>query len=179
MFRLMNGLIANSSETCSNRASYLVIGITGHRDISSQTVLSYIREFAHDFFSDKLRQYNNLEVLSALATGADTILADVALEMGINLTAIIPFSNYHLEFMGDDLNQYYRMLNRAAKIVEMPFDDRSRDAFLSTGIWIVDNADMLIAVWDGQLARGKGGTADVVSYARSQKKETVIIPFER
>jgi len=35
---------------------------------------------------------------------------------------------------------------------------------------MVDAADELFAVWDGQPARGHGGTADVVAYARERGK---------
>jgi len=34
--------------------------------------------------------------------------------------------------------------------------------------FMVDNADRLIAVWDGEPARSYGGTADVVTYAREK-----------
>ena len=33
---------------------------------------------------------------------------------------------------------------------------------------MVDEADELYAVWDGKPARGYGGTADVVAYARGR-----------
>ena len=39
----------------------------------------------------------------------------------------------------------------------------------------VNDADALLALWDGQAARGKGGTADVVDYARSLGKPVIII----
>ncbi len=37
------------------------------------------------------------------------------------------------------------------------------------GAYIVERADELVAVWDGQPARGTGGTADVVSWRRDGK----------
>ena len=39
----------------------------------------------------------------------------------------------------------------------------------------VDGSDVLIAVWDGEPARGRGGTAEVVAYARSLGKPVVLI----
>ena len=33
---------------------------------------------------------------------------------------------------------------------------------------MVEHADVLIAVWDGRPARGMGGTADAVAYARQR-----------
>ena len=49
------------------------------------------------------------------------------------------------------------------------------DAYLDCGIETVNGADVLLAVWDGDSARGKGGTADVVEYARSIGKPVMII----
>ena len=48
----------------------------------------------------------------------------------------------------------------------LPSDDCSEDAYLAAGHWIVDHSDLAILVWDGYPAAGKGGTADIASYAR-------------
>jgi hypothetical protein len=40
---------------------------------------------------------------------------------------------------------------------------------------VVDNCDVLIAVWDGEGAEGQGGTGEVVARARSQGKPVVIV----
>jgi hypothetical protein len=39
----------------------------------------------------------------------------------------------------------------------------------------VDLSDLLIAVWDGKEAKGKGGTADIVRYARERDTEVVVL----
>lgn len=57
----------------------------------------------------------------------------------------------------------------------MPFDEPSEKAYWSAGQEIVNQADRLLAVWDGQPAAGLGGTADVVRYARAQGKLVTII----
>jgi len=40
---------------------------------------------------------------------------------------------------------------------------------------VVDNCDVLIAVWDGEGAQGQGGTGEIVARARSQGKPVVIV----
>jgi len=40
---------------------------------------------------------------------------------------------------------------------------------------MVDEADELYAVWDGKPARGYGGTADVVAYAREHGTPVRVI----
>ena len=49
------------------------------------------------------------------------------------------------------------------------------DSYLDCGIETVNGADVLLAVWDGDPARGKGGTAEVVQYALSIGKPVMII----
>ncbi len=52
------------------------------------------------------------------------------------------------------------------------------DAYHETGIRTVDESDILLAVWDGKPAQGKGGTGDVVAYARELKKPIIWIHTE-
>ena len=40
---------------------------------------------------------------------------------------------------------------------------------------VVDTADVLFAIWDGEEAKGKGGTGDIVQYARDEGKYVVHI----
>jgi hypothetical protein len=39
------------------------------------------------------------------------------------------------------------------------------DAYLAAGQRVVELSDIVLAVWNGKPAKGKGGTADVVAYA--------------
>lgn len=57
----------------------------------------------------------------------------------------------------------------------MPYEEPSDEAYLAAGQEVVDLTDTLLAIWDGQPARGLGGTADVVRYARSVGKRVVVI----
>jgi hypothetical protein len=43
------------------------------------------------------------------------------------------------------------------------------DAHMEASLRILADADELLAVWDGQPARGYGGTADVVNAARARR----------
>ena len=49
------------------------------------------------------------------------------------------------------------------------------DAYLDCGMETVNGSDVLLAVWDGEVARGKGGTGDVVGYATSLGKPVIVI----
>ena len=57
------------------------------------------------------------------------------------------------------------------------YGDRE-DGYLDCGIETVNGSDVLMAFWDGNHARGKGGTAQVVQYAKSIGKPVLIIDAE-
>jgi hypothetical protein len=53
---------------------------------------------------------------------------------------------------------------------------RTREqAYELAGRAIVDRSDVMIVVWDGQPARGRGGTAEIYSYARRWQKPILLI----
>ena len=59
-------------------------------------------------------------------------------------------------------------------------DDGSREsAYERVGEALIDHCDMLIAVWDGTAARGRGGTADVVQAARARGRNVIVIDGAR
>ena len=47
-------------------------------------------------------------------------------------------------------------------------DPGQHKGYIAWGHTGVDRSSVLVAVWDGQPARGLGGTADVVAYARQR-----------
>ena len=112
--------------------------------------------------------------LSSLAIGSDQIFAEIILSSGQQLLAVIPQFGYEKHFNGQHLSNFYKLLKHA-KVVQLQ-EQENEEAFLKAGIYIVDNSDILFAVWDGKSANGKGGTADVVAYARSVAKK--IVHFE-
>jgi hypothetical protein len=59
-----------------------------------------------------------------------------------------------------------RLLKCCGERVELTRERTHEEAYYAAGRYIVDHADRLIAVWDGDPPRGLGGTADVVDYAR-------------
>ena len=104
--------------------------------------------------------------LSALAEGADTLFAEAALELGVPLEAVTPFKRYIEDFEGQAQEHYQRLLAQAQVEHRLPHAERSDEAYLAGGLWVVDHCNLLVVVWNGQPAAGKGGTGDVVDYAR-------------
>jgi hypothetical protein len=54
---------------------------------------------------------------------------------------------------------------QATEVVEMPPAPTRNKAYLDAGYFIADHCDVMVAVWDGNLAQGLGGTGDIVQRA--------------
>ncbi len=91
---------------------------------------------------------------------------DWALELGIPVEVVIPCAQYETIFSGDAHTEYVRLLNSCKQIHRLSAQECSDDAYLAAGQWLVEHSDLIILAWNGYPAAGRGGTADVASYAR-------------
>jgi hypothetical protein len=148
----------------------LTVGITGHRKLDDPAGWIWVRRE----LAALLGPIASLSGVSSLAIGADQVFAEVVLEVKGDLEAVIPFPDYERTFTTEsDLTRYQR-LTAASKRVEILANGLSDDeAYLEAGRRVSDLSDLVVAVWDGQPARGLGGTADVVDYAANAGKQIV------
>jgi hypothetical protein len=151
------------------------IGVTGHRDIPGDA-----REDVRRGILAQLRGGPRSEVaeaLSCLAAGADQMFADLALDCAIPVTAVIPgVPDYEGSLDSEEARAaYHRLLKACAGLARLPFEPSDEEAYLAAGRWIVDHCDLLVAVWDGRPARGRGGTGDIVAYARQSGVPVAVV----
>lgn len=173
-----------------------MIGVTGHRDLHASheprlraEVTDAIRRLKRDY----LRGDSNtpIIILSALAEGADSLVADVALDEGAILIAPFPMeeAEYREDFRGshalrpDAMERFDALRKCALGTIEMPYRDgssrelvrdmpeRRDDQYLDLGLYIVLHCHLLIALSNGEDG-ARGGTAQVVDFKRSG------IPYE-
>ncbi|MFD4741658.1 hypothetical protein ACFWNR_40505 [Streptomyces virginiae] len=148
------------------------IGVTGHRAIPD-SVLGHVESALRAVLGG---HEGPLEAFSSLAEGADQLFATIALEHGADLTVVIPSGDYEEAFEEPEALARYRSLkNRATQEVRMDFARSTDEAYYAAGTYIADSCDRLVAVWDGQPARGHGGTAEIVAYARTLGKPVTVI----
>ena len=85
------------------------------------------------------------------------------------MKALLPFEphEYRGDFApGEELDGFEAALAAADEIVALPGDRADLEtAYVQVGESVVGSADLLIAIWDGELARGRGGTGEVVELA--------------
>ncbi len=118
---------------------------------------------------------------SPLADGADQIAAEIALELGFELHAILPFERglYRTTLHRSGLARFDSLLDRATCVLELPGSlDEQVEAFVMTGRATVSHCDVLIALWDGLPQRGRGGTGEVVEIALTRGTPLVHVPVD-
>lgn len=151
-----------------------VVGVTGHQTLPDAAG-TLLHKRLDQLFEGK-PETSVTRVVCSLASGADSIVASHLLSMGAELRAIIPCRKYEQTFQLDSaLDCYRRLLTAASSVEVLPFESPSEEAFLQAGHRVVDEADWLVAVWDGMPARGLGGTADIVRRAQMAGKRVEVI----
>ena len=150
----------------------MVVGITGHQNIPASAL-----DFINAEIDRALQPFkSDLIGVSSLAEGSDQLFARAVLRLGGRLHVVIPCSKYEDAFKDDLLiKNYHKLLSSAEEVETLDYPIPSEKAFLDAGRRIVEISKILIAVWDGQEAKGKGGTADIVNYAREIKKEVHVV----
>jgi hypothetical protein len=142
------------------------IGVTGHRDLGDEVTAAFVARQCKAVLQKALTEHGEVVALSALAEGADTLFAEAALELGIPLEAVTPFEGYVEDFKGQARERYERLLAQTRVEHRLPHAERSDEAYLAGGLWVVNHCDFLVVIWNGQPAAGTGGTGDVVDYAQ-------------
>ncbi|MEO7277019.1 MAG: hypothetical protein ABIW33_03220 [Sphingomicrobium sp.] len=108
-------------------------------------------------------------LLSPLADGADQIVAEAALELGFEVHAILPFGREQYRATLNEAGGQARfdsLVERAARVLELEGAPTAvQEAYVMGARATVAHSDLLIAVWDGEPPRGRGGTAEVVDLA--------------
>jgi hypothetical protein len=154
------------------KTSVKKIGVTGHQKIPA-VAMPHVRAGIERVLASAS---GSVVGLTSLAAGADQLFARAVLGRGGSLHAIIPCEGYESTFTNEkDLAAFRELFARASEVETLPHASPSEQAFLEAGRRVVELADLLIAVWDGEAAQGLGGTADIVKYARDRSREVTIV----
>jgi hypothetical protein len=148
------------------------VGITGHQGLSPSCQRLVRRTIAAELeaLDPPITGY------SSLAAGADQLFAEVLLELGGQLVAVIPSENYESSFTDSNaVLRFKTLLSRATTMTRLCYSEPSEQAYWAAGQEIVKNSDVVLAVWDGKPAGGLGGTADVVEHARTLGRPVKVI----
>jgi hypothetical protein len=158
----------------------ITVGVTGHRGLATPKpvarqvaeVLGVIRKAADEALAEKDNPLGaeslNIRIVSPLAEGADRLVAQIGLDLGASLQCVLPLprAEYATDFATPASKKAFRdLLARAERVFELDGAGERDDAYLQVGRMVVRQSDILIAIWDGEGTRGKGGTAEIVAGA--------------
>lgn len=145
-----------------------------------------------------------LSIITPLAEGADRIVSYEVLEtreLQTESGKVIPISDARLEAVlplkkadyledfetEDSKAEFEELISKSRRPISLKenllkveigngdLDEARKEAYLSVGKYVVDNCDVLIALWNGKPAAGKGGTAEIVKYAEKKSRPVLII----
>ncbi|MCB5906333.1 hypothetical protein [Streptomyces pinistramenti] len=105
--------------------------------------------------------------VSCIADGPDAWFAEAVLDHGGRLEVVVPAEEYRAGLPESHHATHDALLAQATEVHHTGERESTSRAHMRGSEILVGLVDRLIAVWDGQPARGYGGTADVVAYARS------------
>jgi len=169
-----------SSTDRNSLAIPLVVAVTGHRDLIASEAPG-IRQLVVDLLKGLAHQYpdRRLSVMSPLAEGADQLVAEVALELGIALTVPLPMpkhiylkdfetpeSRARFESLHDSAEDAFELPRAKGNTIEeisRPGQARNRE-YAQLGVFLCAHCHILLAIWDGKPSGDLGGTGQVVKF---------------
>lgn len=144
------------------------IAITGHRP---GKLYGYsLSDPKYTILKEKLKmilkKYKATTAYTGMALGTDMIFANAVLDLkkegvDIRLVAVLPCVNQDKKWSKKDQKRYNEILQAADEVILLSEAEYSPELMRIRNRWLVDHADMLIAVWDGS----SSGTSNCIQYA--------------
>jgi hypothetical protein len=150
------------------------IGITGHMNLTPKTI-----ELVMAAVKDELAQHDPAKVVgvSCIAEGADALFAQAVLDVGGRLVALLPAPDYRDTRVSEQHLAMFDALVDQADEIRYVAEASSMQAYDQANAEMLDGADYILAVWDGQPSPEwkTGGTADAVRAARERGVPVTVI----
>jgi hypothetical protein len=118
-----------------------------------------------------------LVMLNGLAEGADQLIAQAALLEDVSLVAALPMpvDIYKAQMPNEAQQMFDELLSQCILQVQMPNEGRCEeqmrmseetraDCYEELAVFLAQNSQALVALWDGRSSDKKGGTTRVVGY---------------
>ena len=157
--------------------SPFMVAVSGHRDLDAadlprlrEAVTSFVRQLK------ELLPYTDLRLAVGMAQGADLLVAETGVELGVTVEALLPMplEHYAADFDPETLAHLRTLLQHphvrcvvlsgpVALQAAAPHTPAQRDAmYANLTDTLVRRSSLLLALWDGQVSHLPGGTADTV-----------------
>lgn len=147
----------------------MIVGVTGHRPdkIGGYWYIAPLRVAVRDAIVAELARLGPERALTGMALGVDQDFAAACVELKIPFVAVIPFVGQDKRWPPGDRDRYDRLCAAAERVHVTSEGGYAPWKMQARNRWLVDNCDVLLAVWDGS----SGGTANCVRYAQKVGRE--------
>ncbi len=112
---------------------------------------------------------------TGMARGIDLMCGKIILELkesfDIHLFCIIPCLNQSDGWSSEDKSLYERLIRCSSGVTYTSDEEYRKGCMAKRNRYLVDNAEYLIAVFDGQ----KGGTMSTIEYAKKKHRSIIIV----
>jgi uncharacterized phage-like protein YoqJ len=147
------------------------IAITGHRDMDKRTV-----DTAKWWVARIAQKYPNATIITGGALGTDMLVATLAIKAGLRSKVYLPFEfETHTARWNSASKANLRWILERSEIRVVGSNQYSTQLYFRRNERMVDDADLVIAFWDG---REDGGTVGCIKYAQHKHKQ-VFDAFNR
>ena len=153
------------------------LAITGHRPPrlggyrQPNPIFDYVRDRIDHQFMELLPE----RVIVGMAQGVDFIAAELCIFNEIPFTAAIPVRGGEDRWPPQTQARYRQLLSHASLVEYISEPPFTMQSIRDRNLWMVNNCDTLLAVWDGIQ---EGGTWMTINMARSRGVATIyeILP---
>jgi len=114
-----------------------------------------------------LKRSGATEIIGGMALGFDTAYCIAGLELGLHVTAAVPFKGQELTWRRSDRERYHYLLSRCNHVITVCEGEYHPSKMHRRNEYMVDNCHKVVALYDGISG---GGTGACVEYAIRKKK---------
>lgn len=139
----------------------MIIAGTGHRPDKLGGYSPHTNKKVLAFATKTLEYHKPSLVLSGMALGWDSALAQASINLNIPFHAYVPFIGQEQVWPSATKLYYKALLARAEKVIICSTGGYSSAAMQFRNQRMVDSCELLLALWNGS----RGGTANCISYA--------------
>lgn len=140
------------------------VAFTGHRRIGGswdedRDIVHWVKQKLFDAVVELHESVGITTFISGMATGTDMWGAEAVVELqdeeDVDLVAAVPFKDQDARWPDEQQRRYRRLLKKADRRVLVNDGDFAYWKYFERNAWMVDHADLVVAVYDG---REEGGT---------------------
>lgn len=162
-----------------------IVGYTGHRSgFDGETARGAIHAALVELKAACESAGGTLEAYGSLAQGADVIFAEEARALGVPLHLLLPlpWEEFARDFSDTGEAEHARRIweeagkTKSGSARVLATASARPDCYGDQGARMLDACDVLVALWNGRPAKGRGGAQRVIAQARSRGIPVIVIP---